>query len=138
MNLKSIAKPHSVGGITWLLIPFETLRDKHVFGALSAVLAYPDWDTTALAFFITEASAVNAVFAPTATPEEARFKEYWQSRPASMAERWMAFTLFVSEAIVSGIHEAYTATRDAQIEAPAVNDPEPKADAEPTSSNGGG
>lgn len=137
MNLKQIAKPHTVGGITWLMIPFETLRDKHVFSALSAVLAYADWDTTVLAFFITEASAVEAVFAATASPEEVRFKEYWQSRPASIAERWLAFTVFATEAIVSGIHEAYTATRDAQVETPATNDPNSSATAEPILSSGG-
>lgn len=136
MNLKQIAKPHTSGGITWLMIPFETLRDKHVFGLFASVLAFPDWDRTAMAFFVAETSAIEAVFAPTATPEEVRFKEYWQSRPASMAERWLAFTLFVTESIVDGIHEAYNATRDVQVE--VVNDPEPKADAEPNTSNGGG
>lgn len=136
MNLKQIARPHAVGGITWLMIPFETLRDKHIFGLFSSVLAFSDWDRTAMAFFVAETSAVDAVFASMASPEEARFKDYWQSRPASMAERWLAFTLFATETIVDGIHEAYNATRDIQIE--AVNDPEPKADAEPISSNGGG
>ncbi len=136
MNLKQITRQHTVGGITWFMIPFETLRDKHVFSLLSSVIAFPDWDRTAMAFFVAEASAIDAVFAPTATPEQARFKEYWQSRPASMADRWMAFTLFATETIVDGIHEAYNATRDIQVE--AVHDPEPKADAETTSSNGGG
>lgn len=136
MNLKQIARPHAVGGITWHLIPFQTLRDKHVFGAFSAVLAFPDWDVTAQAFFTMETYAVDAVFAPTASPEEVRFKEFWQSRPASMADRWMAFTLFATEAICDGIFEAYNATRDIQIE--AVNDPEQPADAETTSSSGGG
>lgn len=136
MNLKQIAKPHTSGGITWLMIPFETLRDKHVFGLFASVLAFPDWDRTAMAFFVAETSAIDAVFAPTATPEEQRFREFWQSRPASMAERWLAFTVFATESIVDGIHEAYNATRDVQVE--AVNDPEPKADAEPNTSNGGG
>lgn len=124
MNLKDLTRNHTSGVITWHLIPFETLRDKHIFAAFVAVLPFAQWDRTAHAFYISEAAAVAAEFGETTDPAVLRFKEYWNGRPATIAERWFAFTICATDDVVNGLIEAYDATRDEQIVKPMVTDPE--------------
>lgn len=116
MNLKDFARSHRAGGITWWLMPYTTLRVEAVSSQFHAIAPRDSRGMVETSFVAIEAYAVDAEFAETLTPAEARFAAYWRARPAALDARWMAFTFIAMAEVTNGFWDAFAATRDTAIE----------------------
>ncbi len=127
MNLKSIARKYTAGGVTWWLMPYATLRNQSVAAEFTHIIPRDRWDTVQHTFVMLEGSTVDVEVAEADDQDALRFRQYWQERPVDLPGRWNAFTLLVSDALVDSFWEAYFATREPLI------DPEAEAVSAPTS-----
>lgn len=116
MNLKQLARAHTVGGLTWHLTPYTTVRYQATRDQFSKVMPLAEWGDVEYSFVFIEAYTVAVDFSEQLTPEEQRFAQYWSSRPASIAERWTAFSFLIDIDITSAYWQAHGATRETVIE----------------------
>lgn len=111
MNLKSIARKHASGGVTWWLMPYATLRNQAVAAEFAHIVPRERWDTAQHTFVMLEGTTVT-LDVDGGDQDALRLRQYWEERPLDLAARWSAFTLLVSDALVDAFWEAYFATRE--------------------------
>lgn len=127
MNLKQYARKHTSGGITWFLMPYQTLKNQTISREFASIVPLEARGYEENLFVAMEAFTVDVEFADALTIEEQIFAEYWRNRPAAMADRWEAFTMVMSTPLTLAFFEAWSATRDTALEAVNTDEDRPNS-----------
>lgn len=116
MNLKQYARSHKIGGITWWMMPYRTLRLEAIGTQFDKLIQGAAREFIGNSFVAVESYLAAVDFDADLSAEERRFADYWADRSAPLADRWLAFSMIVPESVLLNFWAAYKATRDEMIE----------------------
>lgn len=116
MNLKQYARSHKIGGITWWLMPYRTLRLEAIGTQFDKIIPNETRGFIENSFVAVESYSAAIDFDNDLSAEERRFADYWADRSSALVDRWMSFSMVVPESVLLGFWAAYNATRDEMIE----------------------
>lgn len=123
MDWTKLARPFPAfdGQITFFLLPYKSLRYDLAYEAVEKFIPRDQWQKTEITFVTFEGYMVDIRFAlkPDAPPELLGLQAYWQSRTGHMDHDWQLFTTLFNGPVYLAFWEAYTATHETHLNAPA-------------------